>query len=400
MNHCIAIKGNGQVCGKICRGIDIRCTTHMRTLHTNGPHTTSRKELGYQHRAVQHRMIEEGDRRVRAEQDQTVRARMNQDLEHQLNLTRLQHRREMDLLIREQQDEIRRTGVNPDAEADRRRREQRRQQREALQAQWQNRLHAGVELVNEEDFVRQVAEREANRILAEIDRQQAEREAAEAAGRAVQRRELEEFARDNQNVHTTVAVRQTKDMVERILKISVPPEYRWNMSECSKTPGEIIVHCRLTPKGAWQMQAKYCQDEEIYELGKGIYGKVLDGVWQYIKNSADKEDLYKVLKQEMEDNVGMCAQGNLTRLCNILCGYMEGIGVQESPAEILGRKLPQLMEIEDRVERLKQAFNLLTELGIPENQWMSWVEPLMEDGVSVRIKGDAVGRPIGFEIMA
>lgn len=390
MNNCIAIKGNGQVCGKVCRGGDIRCSTHMRTLQTNGPHTTARKELGYVHRATQHRIITEGDARIREEQDRTIRARMNQDLGHQLDLIRLQHRREMELLIRTQQDEVRDTGVNPDAEAEQRRREQRRQQQQRIQARWIN--HA-VEALNEENDVRQMAEREANRILAEIDRQQ-------AAGRAVQRRELEDFARDNQNVHTSVAVRQTTDMVERILKISVPPEYRWNMSECSKTPGEIIVHCRLTPKGAWQMQAKYCQDEEIYELGKGIYGKVLDGVWQYIKNSADKEDLYKVLKQEMEDNIGMCAQGNLTRLCNILSGYMEGIGVQESPAEILGRKLPLLMDIDDRVERLKQAFNLLIELKIPENQWVIWVEPLIEDGVSVRIKGDAVGRPIGFEIMA
>lgn len=393
MNNCIAIKGNGQVCGKGCRGQDLRCSTHMRTLHTNGPHTTAKKELGYQHRAAQVRMINETEAQVRLEMDRNVRMRMNQDMDHQLNLLRLQHRREMELLIREQQDEVRRTGIDPDADANRRRQDQRRQQQEAIRARWQNQIaHARIGF----DLGADIAEDQAQRVLEEIERHRA----AQLAARVVQRGELEEFARDNQNVHTTVAVTQTKEMVERILSIPVPAEYRWNMTECSKTPGEIISNCKLTPKGAWQMQAKYCQDEEIYELGKGIYGKVLDGVWQYIKNSNDKEDLYKVLKQEMEDNVGMCAQGNLTRLCNILSGYMEGIGVQESPAEILGRKLPLLMEIDDRVERLKQAFNLLTELKIPDNQWLTWVEPLMEDGVSVRIKGDAVGRPIGFEIMA
>jgi hypothetical protein len=211
-------------------------------------------------------------------------------------------------------------------------------------------------------------------------------------------RELAQFANDGQNVHTSVAVNQTKDMVTRILTIAVPEDYRWNMGVCSKTPGDIIVHCKLTPKGGWQMVAKYCQNEDIYDIGKGIYGRVLDGVWQYILNSPDKEDLYRILKQEMEDNIGMCAQGNLTRLCNILSGYMEGIGVQESPAEILGRKLPKLMEIDDECARLKAAFELFVELHIPEHQWVSWAEPLVDSG-RLRIEIGETNRPIGLIVI-
>ncbi len=143
------------------------------------------------------------------------------------------------------------------------------------------------------------------------------------------------------------------------------------------------------------MSAKYCQDEDIYEMGKGIYGKVLDGVWQYVSNSPDKADLCRILRQEMEDNIGMCAQGNLTRLCNILSGYMEGIGVQESPAEILGRKLPLLMEIADQQARLRAAFNLLVETGIPSDQWLAWIEPLVEEG-TVQIKVSPAGQVLGL----
>lgn len=76
---------------------------------------------------------------------------------------------------------------------------------------------------------------------------------------------------------------------------------------------------------------------------------------------------------------------------------MEGIGPQESPAEILGRKLPLLMEIEDDNDRLKHAYNLLVELRIPESHWLSWVEPLVEG--SVRLKSSGAGEIIGFEIV-
>jgi hypothetical protein len=81
----------------------------------------------------------------------------------------------------------------------------------------------------------------------------------------------------------------------------------------------------------------------------------------------------------MEDCIGMCAQGNLTRLCNILAGYMEGIGSQESQSEILGRKIPLVMAIEDAKERLHQAIKLLHEVGLPRDQWLDWIEPMFED---------------------
>ena len=125
---------------------------------------------------------------------------------------------------------------------------------------------------------------------------------------------------------------------------------------------------------------------------------MLDGVWQFILKSPDKADLCVILKQEMEDNIGMCAQGNLTRLCNILAGYMEGIGAQESPAEILGRKLPLLMEVEDETTRLRMAFELFVELGIPEDQWLSWAEPLVENG-RLSVHTSPSGQVIGIAVV-
>ena len=373
-NGCIGVKSDGEVCGKRCRPNATRCATHLKTLETNGPNQLQVKELAYIHKKEIRDIENRHDAVILAAQNPIERRNFAEDLLHDIQIIRVHHHRAMTQLLRHQQDEIRRTGIDPDAAARERADVRRRERNEAM------------------EINRQV--REAWNNAAQL--QQHVGNAAVQQQAAPRRGELENFARDAQNIHTTVAVKQTKDMVSRILKIVVPDEFKWNNRTCSKTPGEIITECSLSAKGAWQMVAKYCQDENVYEMGNGIYGKTLDGVWQYVRNSSDKTDLCRILRQEMEDNIGMCAQGNLTRLCNILSGYMEGIGVQESPSEILGRKLPLLMEIEDQTTRLNEAYKLLVDTGIPEEQWLSWVEPLVEG--SLRLKANGAGQVIGLEI--
>jgi hypothetical protein len=187
---------------------------------------------------------------------------------------------------------------------------------------------------------------------------------------------LASLANDRQNVHTTVVVNKVQETIRKVLLIPVPPDYQ---TDTLKTSGEIILECRLSRKAAWQMMAKYCGDENIYDLGQGIYAKVLNSVWQFIKASPDVEDLKKILASEMEDNIGMCAQGNLSRLCNILSGYMEELNVDmRSTNEILGPRLAALMELENYDERENAAIAILGELHVPPEQWQVWIEPLRE----------------------
>jgi hypothetical protein len=193
------------------------------------------------------------------------------------------------------------------------------------------------------------------------------------------RQQLGTFALDPQNVHTQLAVQKTIRDIQKILTISVPLEYRWSIQTCSKTIGEIILHCNLTPSAALQMTSKYCNREQIYDLQEGIYGKVLDGVWQFIQTSSDKEDLYKILKSEMQDNIGMCSQGNLSRLVNILSGYVDGIGSEETISDKLGRQLPNLLHVVNVYERMRYAVDILLESKLEKSEWMIWITPLFDE---------------------
>jgi len=184
------------------------------------------------------------------------------------------------------------------------------------------------------------------------------------------------FARDRQNVHTTAAVAQVKHNINVIRQIFVPEEYRWNPTKISKTYREIVFDCDLSPKGNWQFASYYCNNAQIYDLEEGIFGIMTDGVWQYIRDSEDKRCLINILKRELEDNIGMCAQGNLSRICNVLSGYLPGIGQSESISTILGREFPKLMDIERESDRLRQGERILRENNVPEAEWEVWLEPL------------------------
>lgn len=184
------------------------------------------------------------------------------------------------------------------------------------------------------------------------------------------------FARDRQNVHTSAAVKQVKHNINVIRQIFVPEEYRWSPTKISKTYREIVFECDLSPKGNWQFASYYCNNAQIYDLEEGIFGIMTDGVWQYIRDSEDKRCLINILKRELEDNIGMCAQGNLSRICNVLSGYLPGIGQQESISTILGREFPKLMEIEREPDRLRQGERILRENNVPEAEWEVWLEPL------------------------
>jgi len=184
------------------------------------------------------------------------------------------------------------------------------------------------------------------------------------------------FHLDNQNVHRAETVALVKSSVTAIMSLKIEDsDFCWNKDRVSKTPGEIIIRCSLTPAAAVLLIQKYSAADTIYDMVPGIYGKVLDGVLQFIKKSEDSVNLFKILKIELEDNVDMCAQGNLSRLCNVLGGYLEGISTA-SIAEILGDLLPPLAFIASLHARHTAATEILRTYSVPEERWSEWLEPL------------------------
>jgi hypothetical protein len=82
----------------------------------------------------------------------------------------------------------------------------------------------------------------------------------------------------------------------------------------------------MTDEAKKTFSEKYFTKEKIYDIEDDrIYARTLLAVWKFIQNSPHKEDLVAILKSELTDNIGMCAQGNLSRLLNVLNGYLVGM---------------------------------------------------------------------------
>ena len=364
--RCIAIKASdGLRCSK--RGtVERRCGTHHKIVTDEGPNRVELKEVLYSFNGQKKALTKHFNQLIAAlgrqpwinNRDDYLR--INREYEQRLRLTNAEQAQQYNNVYERQQADIERTGINPDAVQDARREVQRQQHLARLRER---------QMVFEQEHQERL-----NRRQREIEARNVRHEQRQA-----EERPLANFANDRQNVHTTAAVTQTLKIVNEILKIPVPEEYKWNMKSVSKTMSEIISECNLSPASAWQMVAKYCSDETIYDLVPGVYGKVLDSVWQYIKDSPDKEDLKKILTSEMRDNIGMCAQGNLSRLTNILAGYVDCVVVEESIADKLGRMLPPLMDVNDIPRRLNYAARIFKEVGLPNDQWEAWAYGLLTD---------------------
>jgi hypothetical protein len=196
-------------------------------------------------------------------------------------------------------------------------------------------------------------------------------------------RTLAEIAADRQNIHTSEVVKKFKEMVEVIRKIEVPEEYRWNMTKVSKTMSEIISECELTPQAAWQFSSKYCADDTIYEMEAGIFGKLMDAVWQHVKNLDDPASLKQIVKEELEMNIGTCAQGNLTRVANILVGILDGLNPEEeSRLHKIGRAINDVRRTltmgMSRAEIVLATMKVLVPFGMTAAEMKPWVDAVAD----------------------
>jgi len=193
---------------------------------------------------------------------------------------------------------------------------------------------------------------------------------------------LPAFHLDNQNIHRVETVSNVKSVIAKLMALKdlepTDKTFNWSAEVLSATPIDIIMKCSISPAAGVLLVQKYASAETIYDMVPGIYAKVLDRVWQFVKTSDDSDNLRKILKIELQDNVGMCAQGNLSRLCNVLSGYIEELTTPPI-AEILGDLLPPLASIASLDARYIAAVEILRTHSVPEDKWNDWLEPLEVD---------------------
>ncbi len=176
------------------------------------------------------------------------------------------------------------------------------------------------------------------------------------------------IALDPQSVHTAVVSEQTNRTMDILLAEPVS-------SDCN-TLKELPIAFHLNRKLYSDMRRWYKQST-CRGVDDWLYRKALDGLWALIqrKEGEEREELVQRLFEEAKESIGMCCEGHISRLCNVMVGFDDRFAAAVSVGEQLQMRMAAIAN-EDLATELKveRAVGVFRELAVPEDQWDAWIE--------------------------
>lgn len=197
---------------------------------------------------------------------------------------------------------------------------------------------------------------------------------------AIVGRELANIAADRQNVHTRAVSEQTNKGLEKLLE-----EYEKYKQRPLRSPDWFASKWLPRSYGNWQKVSTIVNDMyRWYTLptcrtqNDWLYKRALDGLYMMIRNGKDERlqsELYKRTFEECWESVGMCCDGHISRLCNVLVGFDEAFAPAIPFGEILQNKMAAIASQEIPTdEKIHQATTFFNEHAVPESERKAWLE--------------------------
>lgn len=195
------------------------------------------------------------------------------------------------------------------------------------------------------------------------------------------RTELERFVRDTQNIHTRVVTEQTNTALNILLNTDVAADQN-TLAELGRCFKQLVIDSRI--RTSVDKIGDICRDIKRWYKVKTcrtnddfLYKRTLDGLWSKMKTSTLRTELEIRLWQEMEDSLGMCCDGHISRLTNVLCGFDDAFAPELSPAEKLQNRMSVIAAMEGGlILQVAHAMSALKELNVPTEQWEAWIDAL------------------------
>lgn len=185
------------------------------------------------------------------------------------------------------------------------------------------------------------------------------------------------LARDAQNVHTAPVSAQTNAGMAKLLAVDVPKTQSTEMTMVkiwiSLRPGSWNEVLRVANDVNKWFNTKTCRAEN-----DTLYRRVLRGLVATLEVSGDNElrsELYKRLWQECQESVGMCCEGHITRLCNVMVGFDDAFKPPVALGELMQQKMAAIAGLDvDEEEKRRQANAWFDEVAVPQVERLPWLE--------------------------
>ena len=184
------------------------------------------------------------------------------------------------------------------------------------------------------------------------------------------------FAADPQNVHRKEVSEQTNKATEFLMNIPLPKRRRdelWKLAVAAFV-GFVGANMQLFVSILADME-HWVNTDSCRKKDDHLYRELLYRLIVYIQKSEHKKELFKRLYEECCDAVGMCCEGHISRLCNVLVGYVEGLDAPVSLGELTQQKMAAIagQDIPEE-DKKRQANEFFDKHGVPAEERAAWLD--------------------------
>jgi hypothetical protein len=185
------------------------------------------------------------------------------------------------------------------------------------------------------------------------------------------------FVRDAQNVHTRVVAEQTNAATAMLLSYVVAEDQQtekrlaleWLASSGVRYATFLAVAADIN---------RWFNTPDCRTMGDNLYRRLLRGLVARLRSESDKEcaaELFKRAWEECVESVGLCCEGHISRLCNVLVGFDDAFQPAVPFGEILQSKMSAIaaMDLPDD-EKRRQATAFFDEHKTPAADRVAWLE--------------------------
>lgn len=188
---------------------------------------------------------------------------------------------------------------------------------------------------------------------------------------------LGRLARDTQNVHTQFVAAQTNTATEKLMAVKVPETQQTEKQLAVVWLGALDVSYGRYLPVAIDMN-RWFNTKDCRTPNDNLYRKLLRGIVATVGGEKDderKSELYRRLWEECSEAVGMCCEGHISRLCNVLVGFDEAFQPPVPFGEILQSKMSAIASLDaSEEEKRRQATAFFDEHGTPAEDRVAWLE--------------------------
>jgi Leucine-rich repeat (LRR) protein len=139
---------------------------------------------------------------------------------------------------------------------------------------------------------------------------------------------IQKIYNDNQSVHNHYIQESIKKSINYIM--SIKPIY--DMENIN----EIIINNNFINNQTKTILFEYINCQDIHSTLNITFAELLINVISFIDQHEFKNEIYKVLEQEMNDTICKCFTGRMSRLINCLNGFDDNIIINISNTEQIG----------------------------------------------------------------